>query len=151
MLALRVSAEVTGAEVDLRAVTGDGAARNSGVRAGQELVAFAEAAVRRRGAELASARHAVRDAIGSAGLVDAAAVIGNFERMVRIADSTGIPTDAPVTALIEDVRGDLGIDRYRSAANTPASSSAGRALGRIVRPLLRAGLRTAGAWRRARS
>ena len=56
---------------------------------GAELVAFAEAIV--TGAQtLAQSRAAVVEALGPEAMVDAAGVASNFERMVRIADATGI-------------------------------------------------------------
>ena len=38
----------------------------------------------------------------------AAGVIGNFERMVRIADGTGIPLDRIVDAMTSDFRAEFG-------------------------------------------
>ena len=92
---LRASVEASDREVDLRAIS-DGARDDSvGVAHAAELTGFAEAAVRGDTAAIAAARHTLRAKAGSAALVDAAAVIGNFERMTRIADATGIPLDAP--------------------------------------------------------
>ena len=71
--------------------------------------------------ERAAARDALRGAVGSAGLVDAAAVLGNFERMTRIADATGIALDAPVEMMSSDFRETLGLDGFASAAQTPRS------------------------------
>jgi len=67
--------------------------------------------------------------------VDAAAVVSNFERMVRIADATGIPLDAPVNAMTADLRADLGIDDYDSSAHTPDLGALGRFLGPKLQPL----------------
>jgi len=132
---LRASSEREGREVDLGAVTGG--ARNGaggGVPQGELLVAFAEATVATDDAALARARASLLAALGPAALVDAAAVTSNFERMVRIADATGIPLDAPVAALTADMRRDLGIDRYAAAANTPTPSRWVRALVRVASP-----------------
>jgi hypothetical protein len=95
-------------------------------------------------AALASARGEVLDRLGPEALVDAASVASNFERMVRIADSTGIPLDGPVELMSEDLRGKLGIDRFAAAANTPESGLARRALGRVVRPTASAAMRFLG-------
>ena len=133
---LRASGESEGDGVDVRAVTDNTAAPACGIAHAEALLRFVDAAVRGSDEELASARTAVRNAVGPAGLVDAAAVVGNFERMVRIADATGIPLDAAANAISADLRGDLGIDRFGSAANSPPVGRIGRALGRALRPLM---------------
>ena len=129
-----MSGELEGSTVDLHAVT-DGKSR-SGVEHGELLVAFAEAAVAGSDAELDSARQALLDAVGPERLVDAAAVVGNFQRMVRIADSTGIPLDAPVAVLSTGMREDLGIDEFGSSANTPEPGPLARLAALAARPLL---------------
>jgi len=134
-----VSGEIEGSTVDLHAVT-DGKS-DSGVEHGDLLVAFAEAAVGGSDAELETARQALLDAVGPEKLVDAAAVVGNFQRMVRIADSTGIPLDAAVAALSADVREDLGIDAFSSSANTPEPGPLARLAARAARPIMNPALR----------
>ena len=57
--------------------------------------------------------------------------MGNFQRMVRIADGTGIPVDSRMNALTAGMREDLGIDRFGSAANTAEVSGAAKAAGRL--------------------
>jgi hypothetical protein len=106
----------------------------SGVSHADVLVAFAEASVGEDDAALAQARERLLAALGPAALVDAAAVTSHFERVVRVADATGIPLDAPVAALTVDVRRDLGIDRFAAAAHTPAPSRAARVLARFMAP-----------------
>ncbi len=77
---------------------------------GAELVAFAEAIV--TGAEtLGQSRAAVVEALGPDGMVDAAGVASNFERMVRIADSTGIELGDLLEQASADVRDALGLER----------------------------------------
>ena len=122
--------------MDLHAVTDDAALSQSGIAHASELVAFAEALVGRDDDALAASREALLEAVGPDGLVDAAATVGNFQRMVRIADGCGIPLDGGLGALTEDVRSELGIDRFGSSANTPESGPLARALGRVARPLL---------------
>jgi hypothetical protein len=135
---------MSGHDVDVSAVTDPAAASGSGVAHAETLVAFAEAMVGDDDAALASARGEVLDRLGPEALVDAASVASNFERMVRIADSTGIPLDGPVELMSEDLRGKLGIDRFAAAANTPESGLARRALGRVVRPTASAAMRFLG-------
>ena len=69
-------------------------------------------------------------------MVDAAAVIGNFERMNRIADGTGIPIDAPVEAATGDLREELDLDRFASARNSGELSTRAKLLGPVVRAIL---------------
>ncbi len=54
--------------------------------------------------------------LGPEGFVDAAAVLGNFERMNRIADATGIPLDGPVDFVTADLREDLGLNAFNQGA-----------------------------------
>ena len=54
-------------------------------------------------------------------LVDAAGVAANFQRMVRIADATGIPVDQMDTELSREIRSTLGLERFASARNTPGA------------------------------
>jgi len=100
------------------------------------LLAFSEAAVTGTEEELSSARSAVVEAMGEEAMVDAAAIIGNFERMVRIADSTGIPLDKPVAAFSAGIRADIGIDEFGSARNTPKSGVVARAVARLAGPIV---------------
>ncbi len=77
---LRVSDD----EANLQAIndgTGDG-----GVADGEPLLKFAEAMVCGADQDLIEAREALIDAMDEAAMVDAAGVVSNFERMVRIAD-----------------------------------------------------------------
>ena len=130
---LRASSKTTGGNADLQAVTG-GDASNTGVEHGDLLVAFAEAAFAaadEHDAELAAARDALLQAAGPEALVDSAAVVGNFQRMVRIADSTGIPLDGQLNVLTAGMREDLGIDQFSSGDKTPAVGSAAKAAGRV--------------------
>jgi len=132
-----VSGELEGTRYDLHAVTAGNTAAPVGVPHERELVALAEAVVRGGEAELAEARRAALAALGPESFVAAAAVAGNFERMDRIADATGIPLDAPLDAISADMRAELGIDAFGSAANTPRLTPARRLLGRVLAPLAR--------------
>ena len=69
-------------------------------------------------------------------MIDAAGIIANFQRMVRIADGTGIPLDEPVAMMTQDLRSDLGINKYGSAGNAPSLAFPKRLFGRILRPIL---------------
>jgi hypothetical protein len=101
-----------GVEVNLSALTDHEAATSSGVEHGHLLIAFAEAMVRDDEAVLTYARHAVIEGISPEAMVDAAGVASNFERMVRIADATGIQLDARMAALSQEVRDTLHLERF---------------------------------------
>ena len=90
---------------------------DSGVPQGSLLTAFAEAAVRQTDA-LPGLREQIKSELGVQELVDAAGVVANFQRMVRIADGCGIPLDEFTRDATDDVRNELGIHEYASAANT---------------------------------
>lgn len=87
-------------------------------------------------ATLTAARDALVRAAGPDAMIDAACVVGNFLRMTRIADGTAIPVDTPVAAISDDIRSELQLDRFRSAANSPRASALARTLGRLARPAL---------------
>ena len=73
-------------------------------------MAFAEAIV--SGAQtLARSRTSLIYALGTDAMVDAAGVVSNFERMVRIADSTGIELGDRLEQGSADVRDALSISR----------------------------------------
>ena len=96
----------------MSALTDPEAAATSRVEHGTILIAFAEAMVGDDDAALIHARQAVIEVLGPAAMVDAAGVASNFERMVRIADATGIQLDARMEALSREVRDQLGLERF---------------------------------------
>jgi hypothetical protein len=97
---------------------------------------------------LERARTNLLAAVGPEGLVDTAGIVGNFQRMVRIADSTGIPLDGALDVVSQDVREELELERFGSSRNTRAASPLRRATGWVVRPLLHGVLRGLGYVRR---
>ena len=115
---LRASGAATGETYNLDVVTTGTATATSHVPNGETLVAFAEAVVGEDETALAVARQRVLNDLGAAALVDAAAIAANFERMVRIADSTGIPLDDSVYERTEDERAALRLEQFGSAAST---------------------------------
>ena len=84
---------------------------------GGVLAAFAEAMVGEDNAVLAQARQQVVDAVGPESMIDAAGVASNFERMVRIADSTGIALDERTATLSQEARAELGLNQFAGAQN----------------------------------
>ena len=87
-------------------------ASSSGVEHGSLLLAFAEAMARDDDATLTHVRHAVIEGISPEAMVDAAGVASNFERMVRIADATGIQLDERMATLSQEVRDTLHLERF---------------------------------------
>jgi len=88
------------------------AAASSGVEHGNLLIAFTEAMVRDDDATLTQTRHAVIEELSPEVMVDAAGVASNFERMVRIADATGIQLDERMEVLSQEVRDALRLERF---------------------------------------
>ncbi len=106
---LRASSQ--GSEVDFEAITRGASDEVAGVAFGAELIAYADAVVA-RSPEVTRAREAVRRSLGDAAVVDAAAVIANFQRMVRIADGTGIPLGEELDLRSADLRNAIGINEF---------------------------------------
>lgn len=106
---LRASSQTSGEEVDVSVVmTGKD---DGGVACGAELARLAQAVVTGDAQELAAARTGVVAGLGVQAMIDAVGVASNFQRMVRIADSTGITLgrfEAPTGGL----RDDLGINKF---------------------------------------
>jgi hypothetical protein len=93
-------------------LTDHAAADTSGVEHGNLLIAFAEALVGDDDVTLTHARHAVIEGLSPEAMVDAAGVASNFERMVRIADATGIQLDERMAVLSQKVRDALHLERF---------------------------------------
>ena len=74
------------------------------------------------------------EALGPAGFLEAATVAANFQRMVRIADGTGIPQDDLMMTLGGDVVDELSLRDFASAGHTPALGWLGRLVGPVLRP-----------------
>ena len=87
----------------------------TGVAGGEALLALVDAALGRDDAVLAQARAAVRFSLGEAALSDAAAVIGGFDGITRIADAIGIPLEPAKAAQTADFFEALEIGRFRMA------------------------------------
>lgn len=107
----------------------------SGVPHAELLVRFAEALVERDELALVQLREAISAALGPAGLHETASIASNFQRMVRIADATGIPQDASMLMLGEDLVEELDLRRFGSADNSPRANALQRLLGRLLRPI----------------
>lgn len=113
-----MSSQTTGDDVDLNTVNG-GVEGDGGVERGARLVAFTEAVMGNDEAALARERASLRAVLSPEAFVDAAAVIGAFNVVDRIANATGIPLDAGLAAMSGEVRKELHLARFGSSANTP--------------------------------
>ena len=134
---LSLSADLSDATVNLQMINGDETATAGDVAHAKELMKFAEAFARRDEQALTGARGNLLREAGPEVLVDAAGVAANFQRMVRIADSTGIPLDERNVALSAGVRKELDLGRFGSAGNTPKPSLKTRFTSLIARPLVK--------------
>ena len=148
---LRASIEYDGGDGQLSGIAEGAKVGDAGIEHGERLTAFADSAVHAiahaatggESASLDAARDALREAAGSESVVDAAAVIGNFERMVRIADGTGIPLDGLVDVMSSDFRHELGLDEFESRRATQVGFL-GRTFGPLLSGAVKTGLRIAG-------
>ena len=132
---LSLSADITESDVNLQMINGDESATAGDVDHAAALMKFAEAVASRDEAALASARSELLEQAGAEVLVDAAAVAGNFQRMVRIADSTGIPLDEMSAAMSHGVVNELDLRRFSSARNTPSAGLKRKLMSLIARPM----------------
>jgi hypothetical protein len=64
-----------------------------------------------------AARAALRDALGEAGFLEAAGIVGIFNGLVRTADLSGIPLDEGTLHGSLDFREKLGLNAFAGAAN----------------------------------
>jgi len=115
---LRASALNNSVEVDIQSINGDLSSAETGIEFGPELLGFAEAVARRDSDAIEISRATLEKAAGQKVVIDAAGVAANFQRMVRIADSIGIPVDNMNTELGQSVRQELNLKRFASAQNT---------------------------------
>jgi len=111
---------MVGQAVDLSAVT-ETAAGDAGVEYGARLLAFTDGAMGEDDALLDRERRALRAVLSPDAFVDACALVAAFNVVDRIADATGIPLDPMLHAASGEVRAELGLARFGSAANTPGA------------------------------
>ena len=115
---LRASNRRSGTEYDYAAITGK-ARGDGGIPHAQLLADFGEAITVRDKAKTAELRDELIDAVGEAGMVDAAGVAAAFHGNVRLADATGAPPpiarDAETTRKFQE---EVGIDEFYGAQNS---------------------------------
>lgn len=118
---LRASSEAVNTEVNI-----DRLEAGAQIDNGNLLVRYAESAVR-GDSDLVRVREELRAAVGTAGLVEAAATVSAFEGLNRLADATGIQLDAGLADESADFRAALGLDAYSGATSTQSQGTPNRA------------------------
>ena len=107
------SSEINQMPVDVRAITDPSV--DPLIPGGVALLRLVDAVLARSTDAIKAARDAVRTEVGEAGLVDAAAIIGNFQMMNRVADGTGMPTGKGTRLRHADLIELLGLARFDHA------------------------------------
>ncbi len=74
--------------------------------------------------------------LGDAAVADSAAIVATFQKMTRVADSTGIPLDAVTEMASRDLRDQLGVNEFASARNTPAPALLQQLGAKVLGPLM---------------
>jgi len=115
---LREGIELQGKSINLEGLTDPACLNIEGIEHSDSLLIFANAFMGDDKAALAKARDRLVEAMGVDAMVDAVGVASTFQRMDRIADATGIPSDGPIALMQEDLAKQLGTDQFQSAGNT---------------------------------
>jgi len=105
--------------VNLEKIAGRGQGEG-GVRHGDLLLRFADAAFDHSSEDLDRVRGEVLREMGAEALGDAAAIVGIFYCNVRVADATGIPLDDVNAELREQTAQVIGIQRFDASGAAPA-------------------------------
>jgi hypothetical protein len=124
---LSLGIDTAGQEISLAGLTDRNCTQIVGIPHSEALIRFVDALVEGDAKALSAARDTLVDEMGPEAFVDAAGVTSNFQRMVRIADSTGIPLELldedggdpyGVLEMSKQLNEQLGINDFVSAANT---------------------------------
>lgn len=82
------------------------------------MLAFADALVGTDAPALDQARQALDARLGPAAVAAASIIAANFSKNDRIANGLGIPMDKHALEATREIRAALGLNEYRSAANS---------------------------------
>lgn len=115
---LRESIQATGTSPNLNGLADPNCTEIEDIPHSKVLLEFVNAFMSRDLQKLAVARDNLEKEMGAEALIDAIAVAANFQRMVRIADSTGIPSNPQMREMQAELVKPLGLDKYVSAGNT---------------------------------
>ena len=85
---------------------------------GTELLAFSDAVLGKDRDQLDQVRQALHDTLGPKAVVAAAAIAATFSKNDRAANACGIPSELRMLRNSKDIRRALGLNSFRSAANT---------------------------------
>ena len=129
---LRESATYTGVSVNLDGITDPASTRIDDVPHSEALIKYCDTFLGNSADEFAAARTALAAEMGETAMVDAAGIVSNFQRMDRIADSTGIPSDGPMMIMQQEFVDQLGLDKFTSAGNTQEMSWLKRQLVKFI-------------------
>jgi hypothetical protein len=110
---LRASSSANDLELDLSLVRGE-ASENEAVQHAPALANLVDSSVNDLEA-LSTARAALVDVSDKETMIDACAVVANFEMMTRIADGTGTRHPPERLDAIGDMSHSLGLDQFTSA------------------------------------
>ena len=110
---LRASSSANDMQVDLSLVRGE-AAENEAVDHAPELARLVDTSVSDLNS-LSAARSALVEATNDATMLDAAAVVANFEMMTRIADGTGTCHPSERLESMAEMTTSMGLDQFVSA------------------------------------
>lgn len=116
---LRASAATSNTSVNLQLVNGQVIDEES-VSYANELTEYATAIASRDEEALTNSRNQLLTVSSPEVVVDAAAVAGNFQRMVRIADSIGIALEEDSLEQAGSAVQELNLRSFQSADHTPA-------------------------------
>jgi hypothetical protein len=114
---LRESIQAEGQTIDLEGLADPNCKEIAGLKHSRTLIEYADVFMSRDVDQLAIVCEKLEKEMGANKLVDASGVASNFQRMVRIADGTGIPLD-PGSEEELDIVEQLGLGEYESAKNT---------------------------------
>ena len=115
---LRESIQADGQSIDLEGLADPDCKEIAGLKNSKTLIEYADVFMSRDAVLLAVVCEKLEKEMGPQALVDAAGVASNFQRMVRIADGTGIPVDPGNYDMKADLIEQLDLKQYESAKNT---------------------------------
>ena len=108
--------------IDLSGLTDMACTEIPGIPHSRALFRFVDSILNKNPDELTAARELLVEEMEPEAMIDTAGIVSNFQRMTRIADSTGIPIqpwdDEDLDTMAADLEQALGIDQYVSAANS---------------------------------